>query len=176
MYKLYFWHKIYVEKPKFEISTVVYFTVQLLTFSWLNFTVKMLTYLKHVRLPQAKPFLCIVTGCPKGWFYNSPNCYKFVQDSQLIYEEAAAACTVSCGARPITRANFERPSNSPYNNGYPETTNATDNNKRTWYHQVGIGCKYLSENNLTRIKLIRGKLFPAQALEVWPFNTPKISK
>ena len=28
--------------------------------------------------------------------------------------------------------------------GYPETTNATDNNKRSENQQVGTGCKYLS--------------------------------
>ena len=43
--------------------------------------------------------------------------------------------------------------------GYPEPTNATDNNKRGWNQQARIGCKYLSENNLPRIKLLRGKLF-----------------
>ena len=43
--------------------------------------------------------------------------------------------------------------------GYPETTNATDNNKRSWNQQAGKRCKYLSGNNLPRIKLIRGKLF-----------------
>ena len=42
--------------------------------------------------------------------------------------------------------------------GYPETTNAIDNNRRSWIQQVGIGCKYLSGNNLPRISLIRGKL------------------
>ena len=48
--------------------------------------------------------------------------------------------------------------------GYPETTNATDNNKRSWNQQAGIGCKYLSGNNLPRIKLIRGKLSPDRYL------------
>ena len=43
---------------------------------------------------------------------------------------------------------------------YPETTNATGNNKRSWNQQAGIRCKYVSGNNLSRIKLIRGKLFP----------------
>ena len=41
--------------------------------------------------------------------------------------------------------------------GYSETTNATDNNKCSWTQQEGIGCKYLSGNNMPRIKLIRGK-------------------
>ena len=44
--------------------------------------------------------------------------------------------------------------------GYPETTDATDNNKRSWNQQAGIGCKFLSWNNLPRIKLIRGKIIP----------------
>ena len=44
--------------------------------------------------------------------------------------------------------------------GHPETTNETDNNKRSSKQQAEIGCKYLSGNNLLTIKLIRGKLFP----------------
>ena len=44
--------------------------------------------------------------------------------------------------------------------GYPKTTDATDNNKRGWNLEAGIECKYLSGNNLPRIKLIRGNLFP----------------
>ena len=43
---------------------------------------------------------------------------------------------------------------------YPETTKATDNSKRSCNQLAGIGCKYLSGNNLPRISLIRGKLFP----------------
>ena len=46
--------------------------------------------------------------------------------------------------------------------GYPEPTNATD--KRSWNQQAGIGCKYLSGNNLPRFSLIRGKLFPDRYL------------
>ena len=50
--------------------------------------------------------------------------------------------------------------NQPTNHtDYPETTKATDNNKRSWNQQTRIGCKYLSGNNLQRIKLIRYKLF-----------------
>ena len=48
--------------------------------------------------------------------------------------------------------------------GYPETTNADDNNKHSWNQQAGIGCKYLSGNNLPQIKLICGKLFPDRYL------------
>ena len=48
--------------------------------------------------------------------------------------------------------------------GYPETTNATDNNKRSSNVLAGTGCKYLSGNNLPRIELIRGKLFPGRYL------------
>ena len=48
--------------------------------------------------------------------------------------------------------------------GYPKTTNATDNNKRSWNQQDGIECKNLSGNNLPRIKLIRAKLFPDRYL------------
>ena len=33
--------------------------------------------------------------------------------------------------------------------GYPESTNATENNKRN--EQAGTGCKYLSGNNLPRM-------------------------
>ena len=47
---------------------------------------------------------------------------------------------------------------------YPETTKATDNNKHSCNQQVGMGCKYLSGNNLPRIKLIHGKLFPDRYL------------
>ena len=47
---------------------------------------------------------------------------------------------------------------------YPETTNATDNNKRSWNQQAGTGYKYLSVNNLLRIKMIRCKLFPDRYL------------
>ena len=49
--------------------------------------------------------------------------------------------------------------NSMAHTGYPETTNATDNKKRSWNQQAGIGGTCLSGNNLPRIKLIRGKLF-----------------
>ena len=48
--------------------------------------------------------------------------------------------------------------------GYPETTNVTDNNKRSRNQQVEKGCKFLSGNNLPRIKLIRGKLSPDRYL------------
>ena len=48
--------------------------------------------------------------------------------------------------------------------GYPETTNASDNNKSSWNQQERKGCKYLSGNHLPRIKLIRGKLFPDRYL------------
>ena len=48
--------------------------------------------------------------------------------------------------------------------GYPETTNVTDNNKRSWNQQAAIACKYLSGNTLPRITLIRGKLFPDRFL------------
>ena len=48
--------------------------------------------------------------------------------------------------------------------GYSETTKATDNNKRSWNQKAGIGCKYLSGNNLPRIKMIRDKLFPDRYL------------
>ena len=48
--------------------------------------------------------------------------------------------------------------------GYPETTNVTDNNKRSWNQQAAIACKYLSGNTLPRITLIRGKLFPDRYL------------
>ena len=48
--------------------------------------------------------------------------------------------------------------------GYPGTTSATDNNKPSWNQQEGIECKYLSWNNLPRISLIRGKLFPDRYL------------
>ena len=51
-----------------------------------------------------------------------------------------------------------------HHTGYPETTNATDNNKHGWNQQAGIGCKYLSGNNLPRIKLIRGNLLPDRYL------------
>ena len=47
-----------------------------------------------------------------------------------------------------------------YHTGYPETTNATDNNKRRWNHKAKIGCKYLFGNKFQLIKLICGKLFP----------------
>ena len=47
---------------------------------------------------------------------------------------------------------------------YPVTNNATDNNKHSWNQQAGIGCKYLSGNNLPRILLIRGRLFPDRYL------------
>ena len=50
--------------------------------------------------------------------------------------------------------------NSTHHTGYPETTNAADNNKRSRNQQVGRGCKHPSRNNLPRIKLIRDKLFP----------------
>ena len=43
--------------------------------------------------------------------------------------------------------------------GYLETTNTLDNLKHKFNQQAGIGCKYLSGNNLPRINLIRGKLF-----------------
>ena len=43
---------------------------------------------------------------------------------------------------------------------YPETTNK----KRYWNQQAFIGSKYLSGNNLLRINLIRGKLFPDRYL------------
>ena len=48
--------------------------------------------------------------------------------------------------------------------GYPETTNVTDNNKRSWNQQAAIACKYLSGNTLPRITLIRGKLSPDRYL------------
>ena len=51
-----------------------------------------------------------------------------------------------------------------YHTGYLETTCVTDNNKGSLNQQTGIGCKYLSGNNLPWIKLIRGKLFPAMYL------------
>ena len=48
--------------------------------------------------------------------------------------------------------------------GYPETTNMTDNNKRSWNQQAAIACKYLSGNTFPRITLIHGKLFPDRYL------------
>ena len=48
---------------------------------------------------------------------------------------------------------------------YPETANVTDNNKRSWNQQTEIGCKYLSKNNLSWIKLIRRSVFTPYALE-----------
>ena len=36
--------------------------------------------------------------------------------------------------------------------GFPKTANATDN-KRSLNQQAGIGCKYLSGNNLPQVKL-----------------------
>ena len=47
---------------------------------------------------------------------------------------------------------------------YPESTDVTDNNKRSWNQQAAIACKYLSGNTLARITLIRGKLFPDRYL------------
>ena len=52
----------------------------------------------------------------------------------------------------------------PLQTGYPETTNMTHNNKRSRHQQSGIGCKYLSGNNLLQVELIRGKLFPGRYL------------
>ena len=53
------------------------------------------------------------------------------------------------------------PSKAQTHTGYPDTTNTTDNNiLRSLNQQAGIRCKYLSGNNLPRIKMIRGKLFP----------------
>ena len=48
--------------------------------------------------------------------------------------------------------------------GYSRTTNALDNNKHSLNQQSGIWCKYLSGNNLPRIKPIRGKLLPDRNL------------
>ena len=47
--------------------------------------------------------------------------------------------------------------------GYTETTNANDNNKRGWNQQAEIECKYLSGNNMPRIKLIRDKFLLIRA-------------
>ena len=46
--------------------------------------------------------------------------------------------------------------------GYPEKTNATDNNKHSWNQQAGIGCKYLSANNLPRIQTDPWQVVPRQ--------------
>ena len=63
-------------------------------------------------------------------------------------------------------AHIEQPAAAPgrkkrcmVNSVYPETTNATDNSKRSCNKQAGIGCRFLSENILQWIKLIRGKCF-----------------
>ena len=48
--------------------------------------------------------------------------------------------------------------------GYPETTNASDNNTRSWNQHAEIGCNYLSGYTLPRFTLIRGKLFPDRYL------------
>lgn len=57
---------------------------------------------------------------------------------------------------------------SKYHTGYLKTTNKTDNNKhRTLYQQLGIGCKYLSVDNLPWIKLTHAKLFADWYLSEW---------
>ena len=53
-----------------------------------------------------------------------------------------------------------------YHTGYFETTNATNNKHRCW-NQAGIGCKYLSGNNLPRISLIRGKFSHTGIYFIW---------
>ena len=55
-----------------------------------------------------------------------------------------------------------------HHTGYPETTNATENNKRYWNQYEVIGSKYLSGNTLPRISLIRGKLFTDRYLHTFP--------
>ena len=51
--------------------------------------------------------------------------------------------------------------------GYPEITNATENNKRKQSQYIG-SYKYLTGNNLPRIKLTRGKLFPDTYYALFP--------
>ena len=75
--------------------------------------------------------------------------------------------------------NPEQPTNQPTNKplvilsqkspaNYPETTNSTENSKCYLNQQEVIGSKYLSGNNLPRIGLIRGKLFPDRIYTLFP--------
>ena len=56
--------------------------------SILNFFFNLLTHFLH-KMP------IFILDCPRGWVSDSSNCYKFVDNDPLIFEEADAACWVS---------------------------------------------------------------------------------
>ena len=64
-----------------------------------------------------------------------------------------------------------------FHTGFPETTNATENNKRHWNQEAVTGSKYLARNKLSGICLIHGQLFPDKYLLPVPacwFITPSV--
>ena len=108
-----------------------------------------------------------VTQCIDGWvtceFTSFSTVFRSYQDDERLIMKGCVQWSPVYGW-------VEFPSSGARTRDYYylETTNATGNHKRYWNQKEIIGSKYLSENNLQGISLIRGKLFSDRYLQTIP--------
>ena len=121
-------------------------------------------------MPVSENYLCI---CTKREIFSSSQRYRRQQFMWRVRTESRFTEMINIDLLSHINRFFENTKNTCIisstafwsvltHTDYPETTNATNTNKRSWNQQAGIGCKYLSGNNHAKVQTDPWQVFHKQ--------------